>query len=342
MKRITIKEIARKAGVSVGTVDRVLHNRGEVAEKTKKRVLKIAEEGNYSTNVFARNLKLNKTYNLAIILPDDNEYWRTQKLGVKRATKELQDLGVQSTFYSFDRKNCGSFISQSEAAIKQKPDGVVMAPLMGKESPKVCQRLNEYDIPFVFVDSNIIEADPLTFVGQDTFQSGYLAAKLLNIGESAGLHTGVIIYSDYDSQNKTLRERIHGYRQYYKDKGWADHLVEEFIVESSDFYDTNQLLEIKSLFIPNSRAHQVWEHLGDQRIQDYRVLGYDQIQPNVDALESGAVDFILNQNPQLQGYLSVQSLYKKLILNAPVESVYYMPIEVITKENLQYANVAYW
>ena len=69
MKRITIKEIARKAGVSAGTVDRVLHNRGEVAEATRKRVLEIAEAGNYATNVFARNLKLNKKHRLAILLP---------------------------------------------------------------------------------------------------------------------------------------------------------------------------------------------------------------------------------------------------------------------------------
>ncbi|MFT5641401.1 MAG: LacI family transcriptional regulator, partial [Cyclobacteriaceae bacterium] len=77
MAKITIKQIAEKAGVSVGTVDRVLHNRGEVAKETREKVLKIAKEGNYSTNVFARSLKLNQSLRIAVILPDDNEYWRT-------------------------------------------------------------------------------------------------------------------------------------------------------------------------------------------------------------------------------------------------------------------------
>ena len=82
MKRITIKEIANKAGVSIGTVDRVLHDRPGVAPKTKNRILEIALEAKYKTNVFARTLKLNKTLVIAILLPNDNEYWETVNKGI--------------------------------------------------------------------------------------------------------------------------------------------------------------------------------------------------------------------------------------------------------------------
>ncbi|WP_109830562.1 LacI family DNA-binding transcriptional regulator [Reichenbachiella versicolor] len=342
MKRITIKEIAKKAGVSVGTVDRVLHDRGEVAEKTKKLVLKIAKEGNYSTNVFARNLKLNKTYKLAVLIPDDNEYWRTQKIGIERAAKEYEHLGIQALFYTFDRQNLGSFLENSDKAIKEEPDGVVMAPLMGKESPTVCARLTENDIPFVFVDSNISQANPLAFVGQDTFQSGYLSAKLLNYGSKKGLSTAIIIYSDYDSKNKTLRERINGYKKYYEDRDWDQALVTEYIVENKSFFSQEKLKGVEILFVPNSRAHQVCMDLGEGREANYRILGYDQIQPNVDCLKNGSIDFIINQNPQLQGYLSVQTLYKKLIVSSDVEELNLMPLEVVTKENLAYSNSSFY
>ena len=60
-KKTRIKDIARLAGVSIGTVDRVIHNRGEVAEKTKLKVQQILKETNYSPNVMAQALKLKET-----------------------------------------------------------------------------------------------------------------------------------------------------------------------------------------------------------------------------------------------------------------------------------------
>ena len=61
-KKARIKDIAALAGVSIGTVDRVLHKRGEVAEKTRAKVEKILEESHYSPNLMARVLKSSKRY----------------------------------------------------------------------------------------------------------------------------------------------------------------------------------------------------------------------------------------------------------------------------------------
>lgn len=58
----TIKDIARMAGVSAGTVDRVLHNRGDVSEKSKEKVQKVLDEINYQPNVFAIGLAAKKKY----------------------------------------------------------------------------------------------------------------------------------------------------------------------------------------------------------------------------------------------------------------------------------------
>lgn len=341
MSKITIKEIAKRAGVSVGTVDRVLHNRGEVADSTRQLVLKIAKEGNYTTNVFARNLKLNKEYVIAVIIPEDNEYWKTQKDGVLRAVSEFESLGMRAEFYTFLREDQDSFVKQSQLVLASNPDGVVIAPLIEDKGKGICEQFRDKDIPFVFVDSDINEIDPLCFVGQDTFQSGYLSAKLLNYGTS-GLTTGILIYSDFDSLNKTIRERVDGFRTYYQERGWDSELIQEFIIEDEHFYQKGLIDSSQCLFVPNSRAHQVAFHLGVEKMKSFRVLGYDQIQPNIEMLENDVVDFIINQNPHLQGYLSIQALYKKLIVNAEINPKYYMPVEVVTKENLTYANVSHF
>jgi len=61
------------AGVSIGTVDRVIHNRGEVAEETKLKVQKILEETNYSPNVMAQVLKSKRRFHLVSLLPTPSE-----------------------------------------------------------------------------------------------------------------------------------------------------------------------------------------------------------------------------------------------------------------------------
>ena len=62
LKKSRIKDIARIAGVSIGTVDRVIHNRGEVAEKTRLKVERILKDTNYSPNVMAQVLKSKRRF----------------------------------------------------------------------------------------------------------------------------------------------------------------------------------------------------------------------------------------------------------------------------------------
>lgn len=343
MKRITIKEIAKKAGVSVGTVDRVLHKRGEVAEKTKKLVLKIAEEGNYQTNVFARNLKLNKTYDLAVLLPEDNEYWKTQRKGIEEAASEYEHLGMQLHFYTFDRSNRDSFIEQSNLAIQSKPDGVILAPIISDEADQICKLLKQNKIPYVFVDSNLRTAEPLAFIGQDTIQSGYLAAKLLNFGFDNGHPAVIAIYTDFDSLNKTIDERISGFKKFYREQAWPEDMIREIKIPSG--FEIKEVKEWTTnngrlhLFVPNSRTHQIVNRLESTQFEGLtRIIGYDKIQLNADALLADKADFVINQNPYRQGALGVQALYRHLIVKGAIESVQYMPLDILTKENVAFAN----
>ena len=87
-KKVSIKDIASKSGVSIGTVDRVIHQRGEVSEKTRKKVLKVIEALNYQPNLIARSLASKKKLRLAILLPSansENEYWHFPQIGIKKA-----------------------------------------------------------------------------------------------------------------------------------------------------------------------------------------------------------------------------------------------------------------
>ena len=109
-KNITIKDIAKLAGVSAGTVDRVLHNRGRVSDDALVKVNKILEEIDYKPNVIARTLGSNKTYRVAALIPDPQQdpYWAQSRAGIRQAETEWAHYNVIVEPFFFDLYNSNS------------------------------------------------------------------------------------------------------------------------------------------------------------------------------------------------------------------------------------------
>ena len=82
-RSVRIKDIAQLSGVSVGTVDRVLHNRGKVSEDALKKVLKVLDQIDYKPNVIARTLGSNRAYRIAVLMPNPEQdpYWAATSEG---------------------------------------------------------------------------------------------------------------------------------------------------------------------------------------------------------------------------------------------------------------------
>lgn len=88
---IRIVDIAKMAGVSVGTVDRVIHNRGRVSEENRKKVQTILEMVHYQPNLMARSLASKKQYHFVAITPSftHGEYWEAISDGIDKAASEM-------------------------------------------------------------------------------------------------------------------------------------------------------------------------------------------------------------------------------------------------------------
>ncbi len=73
---LSIKDIARMAGVSIATVSRVINKNGKVAKETEKKILKVMEENNYVPNLFAKGIRTRKSTVIGIVVPDiSNEFF---------------------------------------------------------------------------------------------------------------------------------------------------------------------------------------------------------------------------------------------------------------------------
>ena len=115
-RMVTINEIEKRANVSVGTVDRVIHNRGRVSQKTAAKVKKIIKELDYKPNILARSLSLSRTFQFGVFMPDispDNHYWEAAIRGIEKAQEELKVHKVNISYYHYDGYSEESFIEIS-------------------------------------------------------------------------------------------------------------------------------------------------------------------------------------------------------------------------------------
>src|SRR5690606_21039257 len=179
-KKHTIKDIARMAGVSKGTVDRVLHNRGKVSKEAFEKIDGILKEIDFKPNLIAQNLKNNKTYIIDVLLPDPaiDPFWIPVNNGIVAATNEFNPFGVLVKKYFYDPNDKFSFIEQSQKAIRSNPDALIMVPLFLKESKEILRTCKNADIIPITFNNPLGSLKDYVFIGQNLVHSGRVAASL--------------------------------------------------------------------------------------------------------------------------------------------------------------------
>ncbi len=342
-----IKDIAEKAGVSTGTVDRVLHDRGRVSELVKEKVLKIAKELNYEPNLLARALVSKRNYRIAALIPDSSldGYWGGPQEGIEKAGNELRQYGVTVTKHVFNQFDVDTFRKEAEEVSNQAYDGILTAPVFYKESLAFLNRWKREGIPFNLFNTHIPDYEPLAYIGQDSYQSGLLAAKLLHYGFQEPA-TFVVAHIDEDVPNSShLIKKEQGFLDYFDQLPENEYKIihEELSHANDDIHFAKQMdkivsrnPEISGFFVTTSKAYTIASYLKSKKLKDLRLVGYDLLKKNLDFLNQGCIDFLINQNPIGQGYYGIQLLIDHLIFKKDVPPIKYLPLDIITRENLHY------
>lgn len=344
----TIKDIAKEAKVSPGTVDRVLHNRGGVSYKTEALIKKILKKNNFKINKVARSLALNKTINIATLLPkfdNENIFWQAPELGIRSGCEEFEIFGVRIQGFPFDQFNAAHYLSQFKALLNSKPDGVIIAPNFLEETSIMTRLLEENKIPYIFINIDLEGFDTLTFIGQDALMSGRLAGKLMQL--CVGNEGAVLIIEPRGGSdaNKTISKRISGFKVYLEEHSPSVkqlYLDASFLREENDFklrleMALNKNPNIKGLFVPNSRTAHYVGNLDELTLKKLGIIGFDGTEENVNSLKAGNITFLISQKPFRQGYDAVKTLANYLIDGTVPEAKMYSPIEILSKENVDFS-----
>lgn len=347
MERVRIKDIAAMAGVSVGTVDRVIHGRSGVSEESRIRVEKILEQLHYQPNMYASALASNKKYHFACLLPlhKNGEYWSDVERGILQATKTYSDFHVSHSLSFYDPYDYHSFTDAANRILEQDPDGVLFAPTRPEFTGPFVAQLNQRNIPYIYIDSNVKEYPALAFYGQNSYQSGIFAARMMMM--AAGKETQEVaifrkINEGIVGSNQQERREV-GFREYmahhFPDcRIWALDLHAKRSDEDQDmlehFFSSHPQLHNGITF--NSKAFIIGEYLLQRGITDFQLTGYDLLKRNVECLRQGSIAFLIAQQPSLQGFNGIKALADHLILKKEVNCINFMPIDLLTKENIDY------
>jgi LacI family transcriptional regulator len=344
--RIRIKDIADRAGVSTGTVDRVIHERGEVSKRTREKVLNILNELHYEPDVLARSLASRRPFRIAVLLPfhtQENWFWKEPLTGISDACAELNHFKIEVREFLYDQFNKQEFIDRSRVILDYLPDAIIAAPVFNQETREFFDRCNEQRIPFISLNDNIGHPAQVSYVGQDSRQSGAVAAHLMNISmRESGRLLVVSIAGDRDNYNHILNRET-GFREYWEQTNGSP--VNEILslAMPEDTYPYikkelgaafNKYGDIRGIFVTNSRVYHVARFLDNTGKREIMLVGYDLIKPNVKYLNNDTINFLINQKPREQGYKALISAFNAIRLNKKTSPEQLIPIDIICRENL--------
>ena len=370
----TLKDIADRAGVSIGTVDRIIHDRGRYSKETAEKVRRILEETDYRPNVMARHLSKSGTCRLAALIPEsgqDSGYWAVPLNGMRLAEKELEPFGLSLEVIFFDRFRKNGLIDAGGTLIGRNDiDGLLMAPMRPDEAEDLLERLHS-KIPVVCFDTDLPGTKRMSYIGQDSYKSGHLGARLTMMSARSArsengansIHSAIgdirgpsvkpdepktvppppakyLVVAPMDD-NVHLEERRRGFIDGVNNIGGRSEVLRITVESDGDTANFYKLLdehitsETAGIFVVNASTHFIAEYLNERNLC-IALVGYDLVPENKKWLEKGLIDFLLTQRPVQQGYRAVRYLFRKIVMGEDCPDHEYTPIDIVARENLEY------
>lgn len=333
-----VKDIAKALGVSIGTVDRALHDRPRINPLTRQRVLAMAETLGYKPNLAARYLKSKKQLVFAIVLPRGvATFFDAVREGIREAAAPFE-MAVRLEFESYRRLGEGD-AKLFEQAIDGGASGIIIAPGNPAEIKPLIRRAAQQKIPVVCVATDAPGTERLSAVSADPYTNGSMAAELLSRfqrhGRLVAVVTGCLNTVDH-------AEKLRGFRDALAAAGEPLEIVE--VIEAHDdqreaFIRSRQMLEerpdLAAVYVSTSNSIPVLRAIEKAgRAGSIAVVTTDIFPELLPHLRSGSVWATMYQRPISQGRLAFEALYRFLVKGrCPPGRIKLLP-HVVMKSNL--------
>mgnify|MGYP003945353525 CR=1 FL=1 len=345
---IRIIDIAEMAGVSIGTVDRVIHNRGNVSEEKLQKIKAVLKSVNYTPNIFARSLVSKKRHKIVALIPAyyPDDYWMYVANGFNKAAAEIKTSGISFETLFFDQYDEETFANSIKELLALEFDGVVMANFFRDHVIHLSKILDAKNIPYTYIDAHIEDQNPLAYFGMNSYDSGAVAAKIMTgrIDNTADILISHMSNQKGERSNQVIN-REKGFLDYIGKSDFSGNIIYvdlninsavDNMAALDTVFEKDVALAIQGAITFNSTCHVLGNYLKSRNKGIAFLMGYDLIEKNRNLLKEGVISLLIGQRPEEQGYKAVRVLTDKLLLNINTDKINYMPIDILIKENIDY------
>ncbi|MBU3843873.1 MAG: LacI family DNA-binding transcriptional regulator [Candidatus Anaerobiospirillum pullicola] len=314
--KVTVKSLAQAAGVSRGTVDRVLHNRGAVKEDVAKRVRMLAKELGYVPNRAGRALAAYKTpIKIGALMPSvGNAFYQEIMEGINAAQNEFLDLGLEVVLREVEGFDEKVHLDSIDYLLEQGCKGLCLATV---NTDLVRDRINELHdrgMPVVLLNTDIENTRRLCYVGSDYLTAGATCAGMLALTRQDKLHilivTGSRLILGHNLRIKGFEEEL---KRQQIDYEIVD-IVESFDSDIRSQKVTFQMLQehpdINCVYIAGAAVQGVGAALIANGNKDIFAIGFDELYSTKQLVTAGIIKFVVCQQPQRQGYHAIKRAYQ--------------------------------
>lgn len=344
---VTMEQVAQMAKVSIGTVDRVLHNRKGVSEKTRRKVFDVIEEIGYKTNIYASILSRKKGYCIVVVIPyfQPGSYWELVYNGITRAASEAREFNIDVKIFYYNQFDIDSYKAACRNMTDSAPDAICIAPIYKEATMKFLNELSSLSLPITYIDTRLEDTEYLAYYGMPMFESGYLAADLL-VGEDKTINKVVSFNIDgrENSPNDSFAKRQMGFRKYLKDHNPSCKLY-NCGISPTDFLNNIKIFDsffkehpdVNHIVTFNSRAHLIADWLELRDVSGKKLIGYDMLNANMSALKKNRITTLIAERTDNEAHTAVMTLVNYLVLNQkPAVKDNFSSLDILTRYNVDF------
>ncbi len=342
-KKVTLKEIAQRTHVSLGTVHRAIYGKSGISEETRKRVLEEVARSNYQVDEAASVLKRGAK-NVVVVLPkaqdEDRFYFRGIWRGIRKAAQEMEQYKIYFRLVEseYPLSQMWRKLEQVYDEMLEEMDGLITIADSDKTNLWI-SRFDRRGIPTILVSSYYQEKGAaVSCIKVNHEHCGQLAAEFMHYGLKDG--QGKILSLCGDSQiysNRLFSESFTGQMQKF---GHEVVQVEGFGRENIEGECSRRLQDkdIQAIFASNARnTYGICQMLEERGLGgDLLVVGVDAFEELEPYYENGILNAVIFQHHREQGIHAVNRMHECLSKGIRKQEDEILPPVLLLKSNYHY------
>lgn len=337
---MTIPRIAKLANVSLGTVDRALHNRGRISEETRSKILRIAEELGYKTNLKARALAIgNRQFRVGICIPRElHQYFDSIYDGIENELGNFSEFRI-TLVNSSPQQSRDSRYQHVAYLLQQDIQALIICPGDAQELSGLVASAKDAGIPVIFISSDAPVSRRTSAVWVDPELMGGIAGELMArfLGQRgrAAVVTG-------DLMNHSHRKRAESFVQRFEQisvKGRCFEIIEGHDDPEETFEKISRLLRqqpsISGIYVATANCLPVCKALDAQRKPNkVQVIATHFFPEMIPYFFSQTIVAAIYHRPSWLGQYALRLALRSVLEKKPLRASYLVQPQIILASNM--------